>query len=172
MTTGLPHRVLANLRSNLELNKGLIKERTGSADVSVQHLDWTDYAPPNCGKIADNDVSEEERGRDSLKTTAAATLSSVSRPMPVADTNISSPAGTVTDKLPHAETITRQTAEIYGDGLGTPDVLLAADVVYDQRCDVRLVLSKCRRGSVLSGWRSTLRNAATASVAGVKDRAH
>lgn len=153
-------RVLANLRFNEEINRSVLGSRANSTSVTVRSLDWTDYADrvrpetlashsiraspaweaPCChaDKVLLQAASAEPSGRLSrTKIVDQPVLSDDD----VADENPSGRCGcsrrrSSVSACQRGHEVPPGAGE---DPLGTPEVLLAADVVYDVRCDMLYV---------------------------------
>lgn len=130
-----PDRVLANLHLNVEINRPLLNSLTDRhSDVAVRALDWTDYIPevesvdsPLLPCAGSNDNLEPSRVPPVINQCAAD------------DEHLDSTDQTSTTNQIGFDgkgvgNVGRGCEE--GDPLGRPDVVLAADVVYDIRWEI------------------------------------
>lgn len=124
-------RVLANLRFNVETNRAALKELTGAdPNVTVQALDWTDFtassetagSEPEATAPRDNDHSELTTGNK------RAPAGGFDLPVGGGGTGAGDGDGDGVGCSRDAGQVGGITVD---DALGTPEVVLAADVVYD-----------------------------------------
>lgn len=126
---GAGGRVLANLRFNVENNRAALKELTGAdPNVTVQALNWTDFtassetvgSEPEASAPKDNDLSELTTGNKRAPTGGF--------DLPVGGGGTGAGDG-------DGVGCSRDTGQVgdatVDDALGTPEVVLGADVVYD-----------------------------------------
>lgn len=142
-------RVLNNLRFNVETNRpvlfGLAAEGgVKPPEVSVRSLDWTDYeaasippppVSPPLQKSLDGEADCSRRGPFPLisaKVKCVAEAAAVDTDTTLLR-RLSSPEG-ADDAESFRGTPSSGLREGEEDALGSPEVILAADVVYDNRC--------------------------------------
>ncbi|CAM9234270.1 unnamed protein product [Choristocarpus tenellus] len=143
-------RVLANLRFNAEINRSTLEKCVrGSETVVVRSLDWMDYSSLDTANPKAKKASCE----------------ALYQPLPASSTLLpSSPkAGqAMKSSVPELGYVVAE------DGLGCPEVVLAADVAYDMRFHKALVGVVAevlrRRPSTLVLFASTVRNSTTLST--------
>ncbi|CAN0431024.1 unnamed protein product [Ectocarpus sp. 12 AP-2014] len=178
-------RVLANLHHNVEINRALLeagdgrsngdndKPSTTPSGVSVRFLDWTDYCRHNASSVP---PAGGGGGGVRADATSGRTADG-SRPDEDDDRGGGCPGGgcssTAAAAVGSGEGGARHTGTGRvnecgggeGDSLGTPEVVLAADVVYDVKYHSALVgvvvetLRRCPDALIV--FASTLRNSET-----------
>lgn len=137
-------RVLANLRFNVETNRHVLQGRSCATKILVRPLDWTDYASVGCGGVS-SPSDGAECGDCSVELKSAAVIGlgqEFGRSAEVQEGAVRGDRGCELSGAAASSMSCRfsqcsrsELCAEQDDSLGKPEVLIAADVVYDARCE-------------------------------------